>query len=52
MAKDKDTKGNPEGALNRHKAMAMGKEIKLKKGGKVHSDIAEDKKLIKKMMKK
>lgn len=45
-------KGNPEGKLNRHKAMAMGESIKLKKGGKVHKDEAEDKKLIKKMVKK
>lgn len=45
-------KGNPEGPMNRHKALAMGESIKLKKGGKVHSDEAEDKKLIKKMIKK
>lgn len=36
MAKEtkvKATKGNPEGGMNRHKAMAMGEKIELKKGG-------------------
>lgn len=30
------TKGNPEGEINRHKAMAMGEKVKvMKKGGPV-----------------
>lgn len=36
--------------VNQHKRLAMGeKVIGMKKGGKVHSDETEDKKMIKKM---
>ena len=46
-----------EDAVNRHKRMAMGEKIELKKGGRVHKgsvhkDEAADKKLIKKEVKK
>lgn len=48
-----DSKGLTKGPVNRHKEMAMGEKIKvMKKGGPVHKDEAEDKKLIKKMVKK
>lgn len=39
--------------VNQHKRMAMGERVTgMKKGGKVHSDAAEDKKMIKGMVKK
>jgi len=46
--------------LNQHKALAMGKELnktpkaiaKFKKGGMIHEDVIEDKKMIKRMVKK
>ena len=51
---DKHTsKGQTKGPMNRHKEMAEGQKIKaFKKGGEVHKDEKEDKKLIKKMVKK
>ena len=41
MAKEKE-KGNTKGELNRHKAMAMGKEIELKKGGKAEKETKKE----------
>lgn len=52
MSDKHSSKGMTKGPVNRHKEMAMGEKIKvMKKGGAVHKDEAEDKKLIKKMVK-
>ncbi len=46
------TKGNPQGIMNRHKAMAEGQQIEvMAKGGKVHKDEKQDKKLIREEVK-
>lgn len=53
MSDRHSSKGLTKGPVNRHKEMAMGEKIKvMKTGGHVHKDEAEDKKLIKKMVKK
>jgi len=53
MTDNRGSKGQTGGPVNQHKRMAEGEKITgMKKGGAVHKDEAEDKKLIKKMVKK
>lgn len=52
MSDRHDSKGQGKGPVNQHKRMAEGEKVTgMKKGGKVHDDAAEDKKMLKKMIK-
>ncbi len=60
MAKDHKSVGEGKGPINQHKRLAMGEKVTgmkkggsvcMKKGGKVNDDAAEDKKMLKNMVK-
>ncbi len=52
MSDRHSSKGQTAGPVNQHKRLAEGQKVTgMKKGGKVHSDEAEDKKMVKSMVK-